>query len=381
MNTAPNDDVSSLGEQFKLIPTTLTNVNHHMTQKALSQLPITSDVAIGADDRRVQIKSKLLGSEGAIEVVGGQANKSQFAMIGDSQIITENSIDYLQSKISAFPDSLNVGDTVMLQNDTGVKRKSRLLSSDTINVTSPSSEKYRYNFNPKLTNISKYVKFTIVDVSASYSKSAGTVWRWTHNDAGAKFTITSLTNGTVGNQPDDEIAAGGTDATELQVDILNAGALASALKFELSISGLPAQADYFTFENPAAVKFAVWFDIDGAGTVPTGASYLAATHQIEVNILSTDTPDQIVNKMALVLLADSNFLANFSGFQTGGATLQDVRAGDLLFAYGTLTGWSATNKVGEAGEEKITGLPIVASYAQSGTLPQFEEFENMEPPL
>jgi hypothetical protein len=61
----PNDDTASLGEQFKLVPTTPANVYHHFTQKALSQLPIIAEVDYTDLKRKIQIKSKELGSDGA----------------------------------------------------------------------------------------------------------------------------------------------------------------------------------------------------------------------------------------------------------------------------------------------------------------------------
>ena len=87
LETTPNAD-GSTGEFFKLAPVTLNNMLHHFTQKALSQLPIVSDVSISNAIRRVQLKSKLLGSEGAVEVVGGNANDIDFSIFGEAQIVS-----------------------------------------------------------------------------------------------------------------------------------------------------------------------------------------------------------------------------------------------------------------------------------------------------
>ena len=64
--------------------------------------------------------------------------------------------------------------------------------------------------------------------------------------------------------------------------------------YEVTVVTLPAtasaaQADYFYFENQAGDDFAVWLDIDAAGTPPSGAIYTAATNKIEVDIVTGGT--------------------------------------------------------------------------------------------
>ena len=181
MNTAPNAGTSDLGEMFKLLPVTIKNMHHHLTQKALSQLPIVSNIRITNDRKNVQITSKNLGSAGAIEVIGGNANKSQAYILGESELESDSGGNNLLVKIPAFPDTFNVGDTVKLENDMGVKRLSRLLSTDSINVTNPSSNVIEYNYNPKAITVTSSTAFVITDVSASYGRPSGFVWRWTHD--------------------------------------------------------------------------------------------------------------------------------------------------------------------------------------------------------
>ena len=181
MDTAPNQGTSDLGELFKLIPVTVQNIHHQLTQKALSQLPIISNIRISNDRKNLQITSKNLGSAGAVEIIGGNANKAKAYIFGESEISTDTSGNYLLMKIPAFPDTFNTGDYVKLQNDTGVKRFSRLIGTDSITVTNPSSGIIEYNYNPKAINVTGTTQFTITDVSASYGRPAGFVWRWTHD--------------------------------------------------------------------------------------------------------------------------------------------------------------------------------------------------------
>lgn len=46
------------------------------------------------------------------------------------------------------------------------------------------------------------------------------------------------------------------------------------------------QADYLGFETTGGVKYAFWLDKDAAGTVPTGAVYVAATNKVLVPIVT-----------------------------------------------------------------------------------------------
>lgn len=188
MNTAPNPGIADLGELFKLIPVTVKNIYHQLTQKALSQLPIVANVSISNDRKNVQITSKKLGSEGAVEVIGGSANKAEAYITSESEIATDTSGNYLLVKIPAFPDTFNGGDYIKLENDAGVKRTSRLISTDSIDVTNPSTNLIEYNYNPKATNFNLFTAFTITDISASYGRPAGVVWRWTHGGGGASLS-------------------------------------------------------------------------------------------------------------------------------------------------------------------------------------------------
>jgi len=184
MDTTPNPNTADLGEFFKLIPTTVKNFHHHLTQKALSQLPIVSDIDISNNRRNVQIKSKQLGSNGVVEIIGGQANKAKAYILSESEVANDSSGNYLQVSVPAFPDTFNSGDVIKIENDAGVKRFSRLISSDTIDVTNPSAGIIEYNYNPKSINVNSGTLITITDVSGTYGRPAGYVWRWTHNGGG-----------------------------------------------------------------------------------------------------------------------------------------------------------------------------------------------------
>ena len=358
--SAPNSDSASLGEFFKLVPVTLNNIEHHFTHKALSQLPIIADVDIAGNIRKIQIKSKLLGSEGAVEAVGGNANAAEFSVIGESQIVAGASKNFLETKISAFPVTLTNGDVVKVFNEKAVKRLSRLISTDTIDAVKVTSDTVDYRFNPKSTVFDQYTRFTISDVSVAHGRPANTVWRWTHNDGGAICQITALANGLPASAPADEIAAGVTDATNLRETVLVPGSVSTAQKFNLFASGIPTQGDYFTFMSASGVTFAVWFSVDGDLTAPTGATYTAATNKIMISILSTFSENQVVAVLESTLSATVSFLTHFNTLFISGYSLNNVVAGDMLNVYGSFTSsWNSGNKSRKAGDGLISGMPII----------------------
>ena len=221
---------------------------------------------------------------------------------------------------------------------------------------------FEYRYNNKSNSFNQYVNFTIVDANTvaplSYP-TAGLVWRWTHSDAGSVINFVDVAVGTVGAQPSLYSASGVLGgATNLVRTINNAGIVSTALDFDLIATGMPVQADYITFQNSAGDTFAVNIDIDSNGTLPTGASYLAATNKITVGILSTDTPNQIMSKIVSVLLTNG-ISSYFTISISTGANLNNVVAGNILSPIGTLAGWSNTNKMINSGDNIVGGYPIV----------------------
>ena len=361
LDTTPNEDGTN-GELFKLVPTTLNNIYHHFTQKALSQLPIISDVSISNNIRRVQVVSKQLGSDGVIEVVGGNANSVDFSIFGDGQLVVGpvSSTNMLKVNTRAFPVALTKGDIVEVKNSTASKRASRLKSSDTIDVNVVSGNNVEYAWNPRKTNLLSHVNFTVTDVSATYGRAPGIIWRWTHNDGGSTVDITDKNVGTVATPPDNRRADGLSSATALDQEILDSGSATTAQRFLLKIKQLPLQGDYYTFESQSGVTFAAWFDVDGNGTPPTGATYVSATNKIQVSILSSDTEDQVTFKLITALQGDAAFVNEFNSIETEGANFDDVEIGDILVARGPFgTNWPFGNVAQQNGDNNIGGLPII----------------------
>ncbi len=362
METTSNDDATT-GEKFKLIPVTTTNLRHHLIHKALSQLDIISDVDFAEQNKKMQIKSQLLGSDGAVEIVGGRANAASFKIINDSQINTDGGTDFLEVKIPVAPNSLSPGQHVSLSNDSGVERLDRVVTDDTMNVVKINDTTYEYRYNDKGTNFNQHVEFTIADANGIDPGSypvAEKVWRWTHNDAGSVATHIDTTVGVIVTGPAKYDSAGSLgSATNLFITVNDTGSASTALNFELTSSGQPVQADYIFFEDSDGDEYAVWFDIDAAGTAPAGGPFLTAANKVEVDILSTDTPNQIMAKYVSELLT-FGITTDFSLSLSGGASLSDVQAGNLVNPIGTFVSpWDNTNLTFESGDNKTAGWPII----------------------
>lgn len=191
MDTVPNEDATT-GEYFKLVPRTVKNVQHHFTQKALSQLPIVADVSVADAGKRVQIVSKQLGGSGAIEIQGGQVNSAQTGVIGQSVVASDSTGSYLRTTISAFPNTYSTGDTVKVSNLQGVARLTRFASTSSVSVAALTSNRAEYYWNALTTDFQTTTTFAITDVSGSYldydgnAFAAGMIWRYTHSIANAE---------------------------------------------------------------------------------------------------------------------------------------------------------------------------------------------------
>lgn len=368
MSSCPNPD-GTTGELFKLVPVTIPNIHHHLTHKALSQLPLITNVDIVDAYRKIQVKSKVLGSQGAIEVVGGRANNAEFSIFGDGQLSTYSGDEYAELKIAAYPYSINTGDIVKVFNTIPAKRYSRLSSTDTIDVDNPSGTTFRYMFNEKKIFSSPFTKWSISDVSAVHSRPVGTVWRWTHNEAGASVFIKSITNGVIASfPPTAKNATGSADAVNLKVFETTNGTATTQAQFYMTVSDIPSSGDHFLIEAMNGDTFGVWFDLTGSDPLPSNPVFTATDYKIRVNISGLSTVNTIVSKLALELIGSVNFTNVFYETSISGTDLSNVNIGDILDVFGTgsfFTTWSMCNLAREAGSNKVSGFPIIAVNVSS----------------
>lgn len=185
MSSAVNANSSDLGEEFRLIPVTLHNMYHQLSHKALSQLPIVSNVDVAGNMRKIQIKSKILGSAGSIEVIGGNGNSISASIYNEGQIVSQtiNSItkNYLSVKIPVNPIFMTQGDIVKIQNTKPAKRLSRLVPTDTLSVVAVGNNA-QYQLNAKNASFSNTGGTFSTTVNFTITSLGNNIWRWTHDE-------------------------------------------------------------------------------------------------------------------------------------------------------------------------------------------------------
>jgi hypothetical protein len=92
-----------------------------------------------------------------------------------------------------------------------------------------------------------------------------------------------------------------------------------------------AQADYAYITAQDGTTYAVWLDKDAANIPPTGALYLGADFEIEVEIVTGDTAAQVAGKVRTALLASSDWTSRFTTSVVTGAafTVTQLSPGDV----------------------------------------------------
>ncbi len=90
-----------------------------------------------------------------------------------------------------------------------------------------------------------------------------------------------------------------------------------------------SQGDYLYVVAQNGTTFALWEDKDAAGTVPTGANYVAATNKIKVPIVTGNTNAQNATAARTAVLANAAWVANFttSTVSTATFTATDINGG------------------------------------------------------
>lgn len=73
-----------------------------------------------------------------------------------------------------------------------------------------------------------------------------------------------------------------------------------------------AQGDYMILNNKAGESFAIWLDLDAAGTVPDGPLFLATTYQILAGIATGDSAIQVAGKVKAAI----ELISDWTGFET-----------------------------------------------------------------
>jgi uncharacterized phage protein gp47/JayE len=82
------------GTEIKLVPATIDQVRRLLNVLAVTGATTVADIDASRRERRLQIATQLLGSEGSVQVIGGAANEALASVIG-SAIAIDNSFSLL----------------------------------------------------------------------------------------------------------------------------------------------------------------------------------------------------------------------------------------------------------------------------------------------
>ncbi len=172
--------------------------------------------------------------------------------------------------------------------------------------------------------------------------------------SGATITVNNADNGLVA------AGADGTPSTNFNFSVVTAGSddgFALASITATSSQNGPITAGSNGSPSPGFI-FGVTTNGVADATVP-----ISADNIVRVDVLSTDTPNQIIAKLGIAL-SINGISSDFSIGQTPGATLSQVTEGSLLTLFSesgiAVDGWSTGNFCKNTGSNVIGGLPIVA---------------------
>ena len=132
-----------------------------------------------------------------------------------------------------------------------------------------------------------------------------------------------------------------------------------------------AQGDYMILNNKAGKSFAVWLDIDAAGTTPSGPLFLATDYQIEVDIVTAGTAAQ----NAALVKAAIELDANWTGFETitdntdGTLTITNSDLGTVTNATVHNAAEGAAGSIGVAISPEGSGDYSVQLASEGGNIP------------
>ncbi len=355
-----------VGEYFKLIPSTVENFKHHLSHPALSQMSIVTDIETVKNSKRTQLKSKQLGSNGALEVSIGSGNYSVTDVRGVGASVDTGGTNYLEVKVPAS-DALNVGDLVKLENNEGVDRLSRFSDGLTsVDVEEVSDGIFRYVLNAK-TAVRDYDTITLVDESTDFGRPANSVFKVsTTAYAGYPFTqITGDANG-VATIPAAYNATSGASALLLLDKTRGTGSTPQIFRINLPASIATVQSFYVHFTDAASTTWAVWISVDGDLTAPTGAPFntVVGGRQLRLDLLSSDSKLALQNKLTTLIntasasLVSSSFTA--STVESDALDTDLVNTGDLLVVSGlTTNAFGNGNVLGFTGSTSLPGFPVV----------------------
>lgn len=149
---------------------------------------------------------------------------------------------------------------------------------------------------------------------------------------------------------------GAADVAMLTVSDLDS--VYNVITLTIPATASAAQGDFALFYDSVNGKFAVWLDIDAAGTEPAGPIYSAAAVKIMAGIATGDTAPQAAAKVKTALENNATFVENFSVSINGAVlTITDL--------YTNAHNTPVVKNSSEAGDGSITAATTTSGAAPS----------------
>lgn len=176
ISTAPNIPGEDLGEYFKLVPTTHRNIDAWFNKSNITSFQILGNANVTADGGKLQLSSQLIGTAGAVKISGGSANGIKSFLKAPSSV--DSSAIRLQVNRSDM-GMFTVGQVVEVTNSVPSIKPKRFLENNLIDVENVNGTTGKFKSRNRAITLATSNSVTITDVSASYGRSSGIVWRWT----------------------------------------------------------------------------------------------------------------------------------------------------------------------------------------------------------
>jgi len=345
-------------DTFIIIPVTLANVVVYLNNTSTSTFSLQGKAETADENTKIQISTLTDGGSGFVNVTGGNANSltSLFTANGSgNNLFVENALWGVGMDVIVTDDDpdaaevtsvTTVADTSTFEKSTitfpavgGTKEEAIITFSgtkETVTITFPSggaaAQADFFTFGNQAgtdfavnldIDANGTVPTAVQYTGASIKIEADIASGDTNIQVAAKVvaaigvsftdvTITDNFDGTV--DFDQDIIGTTTDPIPLNANASGAGSI--SVNVTQQGTDIANQADYFIYRNKAGDDFAIFLDIDGAGTTPTGAAYLAATTTIEVDINSTDANIAVAAKVVAAIggsISDITITDNFDG--------------------------------------------------------------------
>ena len=155
----------------------MRNTTAWFNNASVTSLPILGSVSVTADGGKLQIATQTIGSSGATNITGGGANGIA-SYLNSPASVDSGSTRY---QVNLADMSMFVVDQVVKVSNSIASRKAKnFVAGDTISVLNVNGSTGIFKANKRNSiTLASTNQISITDVSATYGRSAGIVWRWT----------------------------------------------------------------------------------------------------------------------------------------------------------------------------------------------------------